>query len=126
MLQIGLTVAGELLDAPIQPPGLAAPSGSRTRRLVDHVVARIFEDGQNPFPGLMSSWRFHFDIREHWRDKLYYFTCRLPPNERDFAVVALPDRLRFLYWLIHPVRVVRDFARRELDALRSRRSTRPR
>jgi hypothetical protein len=129
MLQIALTVAGELLGAPMQLPGLAAPDGSRTSRLVDHVVSRIFEDGQIPFPGLMSRQRFHFDVRERWRDKLYPwywdFKRRLPPNELDFTVIDLPKRLRFLYWLIHPVRVARDFARRELDALRSRRSARP-
>jgi hypothetical protein len=76
----------------------------------------------------MPNWRFRFDVREHWRDKFYPwywdFKRRLPPNELDFSVIALPERLRFLYWLIRPVRVVWDFAWRELGALRSRRSAR--
>jgi hypothetical protein len=72
----------------------------------------------------MSRERFYFLSRERWRDRLFPnyldFTKRLPPNERDFAVVALPERLSFLYYLIRPFRVTRDFIAQAFTALTSR------
>lgn len=116
MIALGLTVSHQLL-------GAAAPetviSRARTDRQSD-ILARyiyhdLFQGADDQADALSLREGFHFRLRERWRDKLYphyqAVRLRLPPNERDMAVLALPDSLNSLYYLIRPLRVVRAYAR---------------
>ena len=68
----------------------------------------------------MSYEAFHFRIRERWRDRFYsWYTRRwvryvirdFRPSAKDRAMISLPARLDFLYYLVRPIRVGRDYAR---------------
>jgi len=124
MLSVSLAAAHKLLGAASGAMGLVLLVRSANPRLVDHVISRVFEDARNDHAAKLSRGRFHFEVRERWRDKVYpwYWDLkqRLPPNELDYAVVALPERFAFLYWFIRPVRIARDLARTVFRAVRSR------
>jgi hypothetical protein len=62
-----------------------------------------------------TSWRsfwFHVRARERWRDRLPYLihTLRLAivPSQLDRGFVSLPKPFSWLYYLVRPVRVLRD------------------
>jgi hypothetical protein len=114
MLGVAFTFAQELLGAPA-PWSCTAPRGGNIGLVERHVFSRLFDHADHPVPTELSRERFHFLVRERWRDKFYPTYCdlkgRLPPNELDFAVVALPERLRFLYYVIRPFRVASDWLR---------------
>jgi hypothetical protein len=123
MIALGLIVSHQLLGAPAPE---AVMSRARTDRQ-SHILARyiyhdLFQDADDQADALLSREGFHFRLRERWRDKLYpYYQAvrlRLPPNERDQAVLALPGSLNFLYYLIRPLRVARDYARLLFEKMR--------
>jgi hypothetical protein len=116
MIALGLTVSHQLLDAPVPE---AVMSRARAERQSD-ILARyiyndLFQDADDRADALLSRENFHFRLRERWRDKLYphYHAVRLAltPNERDRAVLTLPDSWDVLYYLIRPLRIARDYAR---------------
>jgi hypothetical protein len=62
-----------------------------------------------------TSWRsfwFHVRARERWRDRLPYLihTLRLAivPSQLDRGFVSLPKPFSWLYYVVRPVRVLRD------------------
>jgi len=116
MIALGLIVSAQLLGAPAPKAVMSRASADRQ----SHILARyiyhdLFQDADDRANALLSGEDFHFILRERWRDKLYphyhAFRLRLPPNEQDRAVLALPDSLDALYYLIRPFRVARDYAR---------------
>jgi hypothetical protein len=114
MLDVALTFARELLGASCPGPAINAECASMDP-VERHVFSRLFDQPDHPVPTHLSRERFHFLVRERWRDKLYPTYCdlrdRLPPNDRDFAVVALPEQLKSLYYVIRPFRVAADWLR---------------
>lgn len=121
ILQLGLAVAHELLDAPVSEAMLAgARNDRRIGPLMAHVHYKLFRQRDGDYVPPLSIPAFHFMVRERWRDKLYPryhdLRSRLAPNEKDREFLPLPDPLHFLYYLIRPVRVARDHARRLFDS----------
>ncbi|MDQ7041879.1 MAG: nucleotidyltransferase family protein [Rhodothermus sp.] len=110
VLAIGLTLAAELLDAPI-PDGLQRSGQQRVaRRMARQVVGRwMFREDADVRAFWPMFW-YHLRERERWQHRLGYLKhhlqLALAPTERDRAFCRLPDRLRFLYVLIRPVRVL--------------------
>jgi hypothetical protein len=48
--------------------------------------------------------------REGWRDKIHYFMGQIfSPSRRDWGLIKLPGAMRFIYGLLRPVRVVREY-----------------
>ena len=113
ILFLGLLLAHELLDAPLSEHILQKIRAERQleyagRHLVRGLAAaettsEFSEEDQD---------RFASAIRERWRDRwrprYHRFRRSLIPNELDHAFVHLPDWLHALYYLIRPLRLLRD------------------
>jgi hypothetical protein len=118
-LSFALTAARELLDAPVNAP-VAGVGGEQMKPLVEYVCHRLFADAPTRASPPMSHAAFHFRIRERWRDRLYswysrprvrIFVRHFRPSAKDRSMITLPARLSFLYYLVRPIRVGRDYAR---------------
>lgn len=112
IVQVSLAVTERLLGALPSAQALRSHGDARRRPLEDHVIAKLFAASHESATRLMPRERFHFSMRERWRDKAYphvrELLLRMRPNERDRAMVSLPPQLDFLYYLVRPVRLARD------------------
>ena len=108
MLLLGLLLAHNLLGAPL--PG---PSQARLRAhpvvhvLAQEVQGRMFAEGEAA-PSMLLIRRFHLAARERARDKVRYAFFALTPTPKDWTFLALPKALSFVYYLLRPVRILRD------------------
>jgi hypothetical protein len=123
IMTVGLAVAHELLGAPLPDPIRARFEDPELGVLIEHVCRRLLDDSDQDSTRILSRNRFHFMIRERWRDKLYswYRGSRLydiqelfMPTAKDRELIILPARLDALYYFLRPIRLVRDFARARL------------
>jgi hypothetical protein len=115
ILQLGLLLAHDLLAAPL--PEAPLRSAQESRAALD--LAREFK-AQILDPASSRDKRPpYLRTRERWRDKLRYFGLRardrlrlaIDPSTSDREFLSLPPRLRFLYYLVRPVRVLGTWAR---------------
>lgn len=116
ILQVSLRVAEKLLGVASTEVSWAGQLDRKLDPLVEHTIGRLFESRVDGDSSRIPMAAFHFKMRERWRDKLYPYareaTRRLKPNERDCAVVRLPGSLFFLYYLVRPVRLAKDYLAR--------------
>jgi len=127
MVLFQLVLAHEVLgvELPAQAATLANSEGT-VHRLARQVRASFFLeadrrwDASHPRPGPgVTGHAFFLRTRERLVDKLHYLRVVVPillrmavkPTERDRAFIPLPARLRPLYYLVRPVRVVRQWIR---------------
>jgi len=123
MLSLGLRLAAELLEAEL-------PSQERTKVYSDPAVAwlasQVYERLFRHAPMTLAEERTFFTrTRTGMRFKLSYHLLFaqallhtvITPNEKDRALVALPDSLSFLYYLLRPLRLVREHGLRTLRRL---------
>lgn len=112
IVEVSLSVAERLLGPLTIKNGVIGTFGARHDSLEEHVVARMFGTCNGETARQMSRSRFQFTIRERWRDKAYPYAlaCILLtiPNERDRSMVSLPESVSFLYYLVRPIRLLRD------------------
>ena len=110
MLFLGLFLAKTLLGVPLPPavlqklqtdpavPSLAAQVQERLFGEVDDVT-RAFE-----------SYLFCLRVRERVQDKLRYgLRVVLTPYLPDLVLLPLPSSLAFAYYLLRPIRLIRDY-----------------
>ncbi len=115
VLAIGLTLATELLDAPM-PAGMQRLRQQRVaRRMARKVVARwMFRENTSAFPYWSAFW-YHLFEREHWRHRWGYLKhhvkLALTPTEKDRAFLRLPEHLSCIYLIIRPIRVMIEWWR---------------
>jgi hypothetical protein len=114
MLFFGLCVASELL-------GMALPKAILPRVqahsalgvLASHVRAQWFQEADGISATSLTPARFHFALRERWQDRifpyLYAGALLIVPSEKDRAFLPLPGGLSFLYYVIRPLRAVREY-----------------
>jgi hypothetical protein len=79
---------------------------SKMRGFTRHIAENLFDDAKRipvervPYHiqllGIGERWRWRWSLRP------------FRPNQRDRDMVALPSRLEFLYYMIRPVRLMRD------------------
>ena len=106
MLLLGLSLASELLGAPL-PDDLrrrvrAEPAVETLGR---QVCARLFRDTAHP-PGEFELFRFHLRVRERVGHRCLYCLRRATTlTVRDLAVLPLPAPLAPLYHLLRPIRL---------------------
>lgn len=113
MLWLGLALASELLGAPL-------PARVKESIEADGVVGRLRRQTEEwlreetgvPRTGLAKA-KYALRGGERLRDRLpmwRYFRGRaFRPTEKDRAWVRLPAPLGFLYWLLRPLRLLRDY-----------------
>jgi SAM-dependent methyltransferase len=108
---LGAALAVGVCAAPVPGGAMRALGATAVRSLAGEVEARVLR--QAPRSG--------DPVARHWarlragsaRDRLRYLLFLRLPTEKDRAVVALPGRLSFLYFLVRPLRVVCEHARRD-------------
>jgi hypothetical protein len=117
MLFFGLRVASELL-------GTALPQELRSRvqahstisMLTAHIRAQLFDEADEIATTSLTPARFHFAIRERWQDKVFPYlhasALLTVPSEKDRLFLQLPGCLTFLYYVIRPLRAVREYGLR--------------
>ena len=114
MFLLGLTLAADLLDAPIpellkddiQQPIIQDLSTEFKRRIFCSIETTI-ESAEHGF------WLFHnplhLKMRDRWRDRLpqYWLTFKflVTPNQEDREFLKLPPQIDLLYFLIRPLRI---------------------
>jgi hypothetical protein len=117
-LSFALTIARELLGAPVDAAVMRWGGNPQMKPLIEYVCHRLFADAPTRMSPPMSHARFRFQIRERWRDRFYYlysrhhvrfFVRHFRPSAKDRSMITLPDRLSFLYYLVRPIRVARDY-----------------
>ncbi len=128
MLHLGLLLTHDVLAA---PPPLATVVARSDLPVVPRLAARVRHDllfrPALPSPRDRGQHRFHFQVRERVRDKVFpylylpyywhvYVRPVVTPSERDRAMVSLPRALSVLYWVIRPFRVVYDHFRRQPES----------
>ncbi len=109
---LGLWLAHDLLAAPI--PDMVQARIARVpsfERFTRQIYAALFVPDEPDVPNI-EKFVFHLKLREHVGDKIAYLRMiaaeKLPPNERDRALVALPPYLAFVYVLLRPLRLLRE------------------
>ena len=124
ILFLGLLLAHDLLDAALPERVLRMiRAEGQMEYLSRHLVRGIAATGAESELTTEDQSRFPNAIRERWRDRMrprYDAIKRsMVPNELDRAFVELPGWLDWLYYLIRPIRLLRD-------ALRGTAGTKPR
>jgi hypothetical protein len=114
---LGLTLANELLGAPIPPELESQIRGDRvTRALADQVREALFNDEDNSVD--IADWqKYHLKARERLRDRtrlrVYYYGRYLrlvtSPTATDQATFPLPSYLAFLHRVLRPIRLVSKY-----------------
>jgi hypothetical protein len=107
ILLMGLSLAADLLQAPVPADVLAqAPADRALVRLVEQVRAAMFQE-----PESQGGLRFFLRTRERFRDKLACCArLALMPNEEDYAWLTLPAMFSALYYPLHAFRVAGKFS----------------
>jgi hypothetical protein len=129
MLRLGLVLAHRYLDAPLAGSIASMAEKKNTlERLTEQVHERVFrsssETADGPYADARSDLRdaqFHLLLRERLSDRLPYYRhllkLVLTPNKRDEAFLSLPNGLSWLYYLMRPIRLLRDATKHGLHAL---------
>jgi hypothetical protein len=112
-LWFGIQLAtGVLGMSAARDAGLDAPP-SRLRPLLRDAEARVFRAPGTSPPAQRHGDLFLFLLRERWRDRLLPYAFRVhrlvTPNVHDRRVITLPRPLAPLYYLVRPVRLVREY-----------------
>ncbi len=127
MLLLGLRLAARLLEAPVPAELLRrAAASAAVNQLTATVCGDLFlepEDAEARFDEAgveMKHARFHLLMRERVRDRLPYYRhlaqLAVTPTPRDRALLPLPPRLSFLYYVLRPFRLMRDTLTRTAPA----------
>jgi hypothetical protein len=110
MLYLSLYLSRDLLDAPL-------PENVWRKMQVDPELKPLAEQISQQFLGgfkTLPSRDVHFyylKMRERMRDKArYLFFLILLPNESEWKFLRLPPRLRFLYLLMRPLRLLGKYS----------------
>jgi len=121
MLFLGLSLAHDFLDMPL-------PEDVMEKTQCDQNVAYLTKKIREQFfftlgyqaPSRLEEMRFHAKLREKQTSKISFglyiathFIHRLiVPNEDDRAFVTLPPYLNFVYYIVRPVRLLRNYGLR--------------
>ena len=112
-VSVGLLLAHALLGARIPETVEREVRSDRTARsLAAWARGRLFADEENELS------QFEIDRQrqrfvERFRDRAHFVRCALrakhKPNRKDRALVPLPRFLHFLYYVIRPLRLLREY-----------------
>jgi len=117
MLLLGLFLAYDLLGAELPQETLQSiHNDPQVKLLAGQVSKRLFHEASNPARLRDETPFFYWKSRERLRDKWAllwryfpeYFFRMVVPNERDEAFLAVPSFLSSSYYLIRPIRLVRE------------------
>jgi hypothetical protein len=112
VLRLGLSLAQELLAAPVPPEIQPWLAGDPTvPALVREVRKRLFAPMEIR-ARTERDLRLYLRMRERFRDRARYFwSTLLTPTLEDWSCVSLPDALYGLYYLVRPIRLLGKYGR---------------
>lgn len=115
MLFLGLYLANGLLDAPLPEHVKSKLVAARmVGPLATEVSKRLFRDDGQTSVSINQSFRFNWMLRQGWRSRLRYCHLLLQPTDADIQTVRLPRPLRFIYYLVRPLGLLRRDRERRL------------
>ena len=116
ILSLGLSLASELLEAPVPLEVLrTVQKDPVVRLLAEQVQQRLFAQDL-PVSGILDGALLQLRMRERKRDKLRS-SLRLAATPRvyDWMFLPLPDRLFLLYYLLRPLRLAGKYGAKLLQ-----------
>jgi hypothetical protein len=122
LIQIGLRLARQLLDAPVPPEVLAR--GQRDRKvtaLADHAAESLLHPPRRPAPQRPWPWTsLFYQGLERASDRWHYWhTMILAPGPLEWQCLPLPAALAPLYYGVRPVRLITKMLREAISVSRS-------
>ncbi|HEX8922032.1 MAG TPA: nucleotidyltransferase family protein, partial [Pyrinomonadaceae bacterium] len=117
LLFVSLLLAHELLAAPIPEEMIQSIRADRKARSLASVVRRkLFRDEKDRTG--VSQFLKPAKALDSLRDRAkFHLRLLLTPTPEDWTFINWPERLRFLYYLTRPVRLVRKYALRQSKPL---------
>ena len=111
-LLLGVSLAGDLLDAPIPKDVLAgARSCPEIAAHTRHVCKHLFRDDLGLFRNIGDAL-FQLRLSERLSDRIrYILDLAVTPAVPDLQAIALPAPLSFLYYFLRPVRLAGKYLR---------------
>jgi len=115
-LLLGLDLARKLLGAGLPEEVLQKINADPAIKSISaHVRDCLFPRDKSPIMTLKKDFS-HIRLRESWRDRvimfLYiirgYLRQRIKPNTKDEAALRLPGSLYWAYYLIRPIRLIKE------------------
>jgi hypothetical protein len=108
---LGLFLAHRLLGTPIADAAVLFREGRLflLERLARHRMSET--TAGRPVPGLVGRLLSELAARETARQQSTYLRRQFAPNARDRSWIKLPRRLRWLLWILRPLRVLTRFGR---------------
>jgi hypothetical protein len=114
ILLVSLTVARELLGAPVSELPAISFTRSRLDILTHHIYNKLIHQTKPDYVRRLTMRSFHFRVRERWRDKLDYeyqaLKLKMIPNERDYSILKLPASLSIIYYFLRPLRLLKKYS----------------
>lgn len=113
MLFLGLFLANDLLEADLpEEVWSKIQADPVVKPLATQMYECLFSEEGGSYGG--TEWHiYHLRIKERWRDRLLYFLhwgCnRVAPDAEDQTVLPLSPFLSFFYYLLRPIRLVREY-----------------
>lgn len=121
-LYLGIALAASL--APLDlPPALSERLNAdpMVGLLVDVTEKRLLFDEPDHSKREIYRHTFYIRARERWRDRmriLLYFSVRIPhPLAKDWKLFRVPVSFAFLYYLLRPIRLLRQYGFQRLQTI---------
>ncbi len=108
MLFLGILLARNLLGAAL-PESVLKTIGTDlvVKSLVAQAEERLFCNANGLFRRII----FHLRMIERWRDRVRYCFYSAVPVVNDRAIMSLPRFFSFVYYLLRPIRLFKDYGR---------------
>jgi len=112
LVSFSLLMTRQLVGAPAPELALPKPRPRDLDVLSSYVCDKLVNQWSPDYRDRLPPRRFHYKVRERWRDKLqpYFLYLRfvVTPNERDEAFLRLPRPLWPFYVAVRPIRLLRE------------------
>lgn len=121
-LYVGLRLAESLASPPLPAPILdAMRSDGAAQVLAEQALANLFTEETDHSRRELHRQTFYLRTRERWFDRariLFFSTARVPhPLAKDWHLFKVPVSMSFLYYLLRPMRLMREYGFRRLRAM---------
>ena len=108
MLALGLALAQRLFDAPLPEEISRRINDERTSGLVKETCNRVFQRDGEELATINESLQFNLKVRDGWRSRMRYIRLMFRPTDADVGSITLPAGLGFGYYLLRPIRFLRQ------------------
>jgi hypothetical protein len=109
MFLLGPALAARLLGTRLPDSVAAAITNDRQIDAIgDEITGRLFDGTEQQPHGLGTIFHYNYRIRSDWRSRMRYCRHMLDPTDSDLEAVRLSKPLHFIYYLLRPLRLLRN------------------